>query len=122
MKADITLNNYSLNNILRLPNDNQLSICKKQQKWSGEKSRRKEKRIYIINPQRAKERKGKKTMNTMVFIRELANKKDISAQKAYQYINSVMDTIRQILSEGNELAIGSFGKFTVMTDLLEIRR
>ena len=33
-------------------------------------------------------------MNTMVFIRELANKKDISAQKAYQYINSVMDTIR----------------------------
>ena len=29
----------------------------------------------------------------------------------------VMDIIRQILTEGNEVAIGSFGKFTVITDL-----
>ena len=29
----------------------------------------------------------------------------------------VMDIIRQILTEDNEVAIGSFGKFTVITDL-----
>ena len=28
-----------------------------------------------------------------------------------------MDTIRQVLAEGEEIKIGSFGKFTVVTDL-----
>ena len=56
-------------------------------------------------------------MDTKEFTRELAERKGISEQTAYRYINSVMDTIRQILTEGEEIKIGSFGKFTVVTDL-----
>lgn len=56
-------------------------------------------------------------MDTKDFTRELAERKGISEQSAYRYINSVMDTIRQILTEGEEIKIGSFGKFTVVTDL-----
>ena len=37
--------------------------------------------------------------------------------KTFVADNSVMDIIRQVLTEGNEVAIGSFGKFTVITDL-----
>ena len=37
--------------------------------------------------------------------------------KTFVADNSVMDTIRQLLSEGVEVKIGSFGKFTVVTDL-----
>ena len=56
-------------------------------------------------------------MDTKEFTRELAERKGISEQTAYRYINSVMDTIRQLLAEGVEVKIGSFGKFTVVTDL-----
>ena len=56
-------------------------------------------------------------MDTKEFTKELAYRKGISEVTAYRYINSVMDTIRQILTQGNEVAIGSFGKFTVVTDL-----
>ena len=56
-------------------------------------------------------------MDTKEFTRELADRKGISEETAYRYINSVMDTIRQILTEGEEIKIGSFGKFTVVTDL-----
>ena len=56
-------------------------------------------------------------MDTKEFIEELAKRKNISEQTAYRYINSVMDTIRQILTEGEEIKIGGFGKFTVVTDL-----
>ena len=56
-------------------------------------------------------------MDTREFTRELAARKGISEQSAYRYINAVMDTIRQVLAEGNEVKIGSFGKFTVVTDL-----
>ena len=56
-------------------------------------------------------------MDTKEFTKELADRKGVSEVTAYRYINSVMDTIRQILTEGNEIAIGSFGKFTVVTDL-----
>lgn len=56
-------------------------------------------------------------MDTMEFTRELAKRKGVSEQTAYRYINSVMDTIRQILAEGDEVRIGSFGKFTVISDL-----
>ena len=56
-------------------------------------------------------------MDTKEFTRELADRKGISEVTAYTYINPVMDIIRQILTEGNEVAIGSFGKFTVITDL-----
>ena len=56
-------------------------------------------------------------MDTKEFIEELAKRKNISEQTAYRYINLVMDTIRQILTEGEEVKIGGFGKFTVITDL-----
>lgn len=56
-------------------------------------------------------------MDTKEFTIELAKRKGISEQIAYRYINSVMDTIRQILAEGDEVRIGSFGRFTVISDL-----
>ena len=56
-------------------------------------------------------------MDTKEFTRELARRKCISEETGYRYINSVMDTIRQVLAEGEEIKIGSFGKFTVVTDL-----
>ena len=56
-------------------------------------------------------------MDTQEFTRELAARKGVSEVTAYRYINSVMDTIRQVLAEGEEIKIGSFGKFTVITDL-----
>ena len=56
-------------------------------------------------------------MDAKEFTRELAERKGISEQTAYRYINSVMDTIRQLLAEGVEVKIGNFGKFTVVTDL-----
>ena len=56
-------------------------------------------------------------MDTKDFTKELARRKGITEETAYRYINSVMDTIRQILTEGEEIKIGSFGKFTVVTDI-----
>ena len=56
-------------------------------------------------------------MDTLEFTKELAARKGISEQAAYRYINSVMDTIRQILAAGDEVRIGSFGRFTVISDL-----
>ena len=56
-------------------------------------------------------------MDTMEFTRELAARKGISEQTSYRYINTVMDTIRQVLAEGDEVRIGSFGRFTVISDL-----
>ena len=56
-------------------------------------------------------------MDTREFTRALAKRKGISEQTAYRYINTVMDTIRMILADGEEIRIGSFGKFTVVTEL-----
>lgn len=56
-------------------------------------------------------------MDTIEFTKELAKRKGISEMTAYRYVNSVMDTVRQVLAEGEEIKIGSFGKFTVVTDL-----
>ena len=56
-------------------------------------------------------------MDTREFTRELASRKGISEQSAYRYINSVMDVLRQVLTEGEEVRVGSFGRFTVVTVL-----
>lgn len=56
-------------------------------------------------------------MDTKEFTREFAKRKGISEQTAYRYINSVVDIIRQILTEGDEVRIGSFGGFTIISDL-----
>ena len=56
-------------------------------------------------------------MDSIEFMKEVAKRKGVSEMTAYRYVNSVMDTIRQVLAEGEEIKIGSFGKFTVVTDL-----
>lgn len=56
-------------------------------------------------------------MDSIEFMKEVAKRKGVSEMTAYRYVNSVMDTIRQVLAEGEEIKIGSFGKFTVITDL-----
>ena len=56
-------------------------------------------------------------MDTKEFTKELAKRKGRSEMTAYRYVNLIMDTIRQVLAEGEEIKIGSFGKFTVITDL-----
>ena len=56
-------------------------------------------------------------MNTREFTKELAKRRGLSEPAAYFCINTVMDTIRQMLSEGDEVQIGSFGKFTIITDI-----
>ena len=56
-------------------------------------------------------------MNNLEFAKELAKRKGISEASAYRYINSVMYTVRQVLAEGEEIKIGGFGKFTVVTEL-----
>ncbi len=56
-------------------------------------------------------------MDSIEFMKEVAKRRGVSEMTAYRYVNSVMDTIRQVLAEGEEIKIGSFGKFTVVTDL-----
>ena len=48
---------------------------------------------------------------------ELEIRKGISEKPTYICINSVMDVLRQVLTEGKEVRIGSFGRFTVVTVL-----
>lgn len=64
-----------------------------------------------------REREGENIMDSIEFMKEVAKRKGVSEMTAYRYVNSVMDTIRQVLAEGEEIKIGSFGKFTVVTDL-----
>ena len=56
-------------------------------------------------------------MDTKEFTKALAKRKGISEESAYCSINTVMDMIRIVLAEGEEIKIGSFGKFTVVTEL-----
>ena len=56
-------------------------------------------------------------MDTKEFTKELARRKGISEMTAYRYVNLIMDTVRQVLAEGEEIKIGGFGKFTVVTEL-----
>ena len=56
-------------------------------------------------------------MDTKEFTKALAKRKGISEESAYRSINTVMDMIRIVLAEGEEIKIGSFGKFTVVTEL-----
>lgn len=56
-------------------------------------------------------------MNRTEFIKEIAKRKGISYEKAYTYVNSVMDTIRIVLMQNQEIEIGGFGTFDMVTDL-----
>ena len=56
-------------------------------------------------------------MNKIDFINEVAKRKGITARKAYREVNDVMDTLRVILSSGDDVQLGGFGTFEVLTDL-----
>lgn len=56
-------------------------------------------------------------MNKNDFINEVAKRKGITPRRAYREVNDVMDTLRVILSSGDEVQLGGFGTFEVLTDL-----
>ena len=56
-------------------------------------------------------------MNKNDFINEVAKRKGITPRRAYREVNDVMDTLRVILSSGEEVQLGGFGTFEVLTDL-----
>lgn len=56
-------------------------------------------------------------MNKTDFIKAVSERKGISSRKAYREVNDVMDTLRVILSSGDEVQLGGFGTFEVLTDL-----
>lgn len=56
-------------------------------------------------------------MNRSEFVKKVAKAKGISRTRAYQSVNAVMDTIRIALLNGDEVEIGGFGTFAVVTDL-----
>lgn len=56
-------------------------------------------------------------MNRSEFVKAIAKAKGISRTRAYQSVNAVMDTIRMALLNGDEVEIGGFGTFAVVTDL-----
>lgn len=56
-------------------------------------------------------------MNRKEFIKEVSKHKGLSRTRAYRSVNAVMDTIRMALLNGDEVEIGGFGTFAVVTDL-----
>ena len=56
-------------------------------------------------------------MNKTDFINEVAKRKGITPRRAYREVNDVMDTLRVILSSGDDVQLGGFGTFEVLTDL-----
>ncbi len=56
-------------------------------------------------------------MNKTDFIKAVAERKGITTRKAYREVNDVMDTLRVILSSGEDVQLGGFGTFEVLTDL-----
>ncbi|MDE6727255.1 MAG: HU family DNA-binding protein [Oscillospiraceae bacterium] len=56
-------------------------------------------------------------MNKTDFINEVAKRKGVSSRRAYREVNDVMDTLRVILSSGDDVQLGGFGTFEVLTDL-----
>lgn len=56
-------------------------------------------------------------MNRKEFVTEVSKRKRLSRTRAYRSVNAVMDTIRMALLNGDEVEIGGFGTFAVVTDL-----
>ena len=56
-------------------------------------------------------------MNKTDFIKAVSERKGISSRKAYREVNDVMDTLRVILTSGDDVQLGGFGTFEVLTDL-----
>ena len=56
-------------------------------------------------------------MNKTDFIKAVAERKRVSSRRAYREVNDVMDTLRVVLSKGENVQLGGFGKFEILTDL-----
>ncbi len=56
-------------------------------------------------------------MNKTDFIKAVAERKGITPRRASREVNDVMDTLRVIMSSGEEVQLGGFGTFEVLTDL-----
>ena len=56
-------------------------------------------------------------MNKTRFINEVAKRKRTSSRRAYRAVNDVLDTLRVILSSGENVQLGGFGTFEVLTDI-----
>ncbi len=53
-------------------------------------------------------------MNKTDFIKAVAKRQGITPQKASREVKDVMDTLRVILSSGDEVQFGGFGTFDVL--------
>lgn len=56
-------------------------------------------------------------MNKTQLINEIAKRRGISSRRAYRAVNDVMDTLRIVLSKGEQIQLGGFGTFEVLTDI-----
>lgn len=56
-------------------------------------------------------------MKRAEFVKAVAKQNGISSRQAYRAVNSVLDTLRVLLSGVEEIEIGGFGTFEVLTDL-----
>lgn len=56
-------------------------------------------------------------MDKNEFIDAVAKQKGISRGKAYRSVEAVMDTIRILIMQVEEIKIGGFGTFDIVTDL-----
>lgn len=56
-------------------------------------------------------------MNKTSFINEVAKRKRTSSRRAYRAVNDVLDTLRVILSSGENVQLGGFGTIEVLTDI-----
>lgn len=56
-------------------------------------------------------------MKRAEFVKAVAKQNGISSRQAYRAVNSVLDTLRVLLSDREEIEIGGFGTFEVLTDL-----
>lgn len=56
-------------------------------------------------------------MSKTRFISEVAKRKGISSRRAYRVVNDVMDALRIVLSQGEQVRLGGFGTFEVLTDI-----
>lgn len=55
-------------------------------------------------------------MNRVKFVDEVAKRKGLSHETAYKYVNGVMDTIRIVLLQNNEVEIGGFGTLLIVKE------
>ena len=56
-------------------------------------------------------------MKRTEFVTEISKRKGMNYHKSSRAVNAVMDTIRAALLNGDEVEVGGFGTFGVVTDL-----